>query len=58
MAELTPDFDECFGSLIAQRLPDTNDVAKVYKQSESGQNVFYFFGDGAMPFRPPARRRG
>ena len=58
MAELTPDFDERFGSLIAQRLPDTNDVAKVYKQSESGQNVFYLFGDGAMPLRPPARRRG
>ena len=43
---------------VIEPLPDTNDVAKVYKQSESGQNVFYFFGDGARPFRPPARRRG
>jgi len=51
MVELTPDFDEFFGSSIAQRLPDTNAVAKVHKQSESGQNVFYYFGDGAMPYQ-------
>ena len=51
MVELTPDFDEFFGSSIAQRLTDTNDVAKVCKQSESSQNAFYYFRDGAMSFR-------
>jgi hypothetical protein len=36
---------------VIEPLPDTNGVAKVYKQSESGQNVFYYFGDGPMPFQ-------
>jgi hypothetical protein len=36
---------------VIEPIPDTNDVAKVYKQSESGKNVFYYFGDGAMPFQ-------
>ena len=51
MVELTPDFDEFFGSSIAQRLTDTNDVAKVCRQSESSQNAFYYFRDGAMSFQ-------
>jgi hypothetical protein len=25
--------------------------AAIYKQSESGKTVFYYFGDGPMPFQ-------
>jgi hypothetical protein len=30
--------------------PATVDVAKIWKQSDSGQNVFYYFLDAPMPF--------
>lgn len=42
---------------VIESLPGTEGVAKVYKQSESGKTVFYYFGEGFMPFELTLEKR-